>query len=204
MSRSAVSPLTQFSDRAEITRRHILDFAADAFAQHGFRGISLNDIVRASGLTKGAFYFHFPSKEALALAVFRDRQERWVARTMEALQTQPRAVDRLDAILDVGATMFESDPSARVIGRLCTEMSPHPELSSHLNVWFELIADLIRQGQKEGDVRKNVDPQTTAETLAAAFIGIEQVSGALSGFTDIRRRIEGLRALVRAALLREK
>jgi AcrR family transcriptional regulator len=202
MSLRAPSP--PVSDRAEVTRRQILDFAAEAFAEHGYRGISLNDIVRASGLTKGAFYFHFPSKEALALEVFRDRQERWVARTMDALQTQPRAIDRLDAILDVGATVYETDPSARVVGRLCTEMSPHPELSSHLNVWFELIADLIRQGQKEGDIRKNIDPKTTAETLAAAFIGIEQISGALSRFTDIRRRVEGLRALVRAALLREK
>ncbi|MGH3114319.1 MAG: TetR family transcriptional regulator, partial [Gaiellaceae bacterium] len=195
-------PETPTSDRAEATRRHILDFAAGALAEHGYRGISLNDIVRASGLTKGAFYFHFPSKEALALAVFRDRQEQWVARTMEALQTKPTAFERLDAILDVGASVYETDPSARVVGRLCTEMSPHPELASHLEVWFELIADRIRQGQAEGDIRADVDPQTTAETLAAAFIGIEQVSGALSGLTDIRRRIEGLRALVRAALER--
>jgi transcriptional regulator, TetR family len=60
------SPRTQAERKAQ-TRRLILDRAAEAFAQDGFAGTSLNDVIAGSGLTKGAFYFHFPSKEELAV-----------------------------------------------------------------------------------------------------------------------------------------
>src|SRR6266508_3236138 len=91
--KTAVKPANgaPVTDRGEATRRRILDVAARSFAEHGFRGNSLNDIVRESGLTKGAFYFHFPSKEALALAVFQDKQELWLGRTAEAMSGRTRA-----------------------------------------------------------------------------------------------------------------
>lgn len=192
------------TDRGEATRRHILDAAAGCFAEHGYRGISLNDIVRESGLTKGAFYFHFPSKEALALAVFHDKQEHWVGKIMQALETKPRAIDCLEAMLDVGCDIYEQDSSARVVGRLCFELSSevtaNPVLAAHLTMWFDVTEQLIVRAQEEGDVRKDIDARQTAETIVAAFIGIEQVSDELSHLTDFRRRIEGLRTLTFAAI----
>jgi AcrR family transcriptional regulator len=198
------APPSAATDRAGVTRRHILDVAGRAFAEHGYRGISLNDIVRDSGLTKGAFYFHFPSKEALALEVFRDKQEDWIAQTMSAVLERPRAIDQLEAMLDVGCDIHERDASARVVGRLCLELASQaelaPKMTPHLTTWFEITAQLIRRAQEEGDVRPDVDAQVFAETIVAAFMGIEHVSDALSGFVDFRRRIEGLRQLVLAAI----
>ena len=192
------------TDRGEATRRQILAVAGRAFAEHGYRGISLNDIVRDSGLTKGAFYFHFPSKEALALAVFRDKQEEWIGQTMSALSECPRAIDQLEAMLEVGCDIHERDISARVVGRLCLELASQeelqPRLFPHLMTWFDLTAQLIRRAQEEGDVRQDIDPKVFAETIVAAFMGIEHVSEALSNFGDFRRRIDGLRQLVMAAI----
>jgi AcrR family transcriptional regulator len=198
------APAAASTDRATATRRHILEVAAHAFAEHGYSGISLNDIVRESGLTKGAFYFHFPSKEALALEVFRDRQDRWVAKTLTGVMEKPRAIDRLEAMLDIGCEIHEADASARAISRLCQEWSSQEELvthsRSHLDRWFEITEELIRRAQEEGDVRPEIDPRLTAETLCAAFIGIEEVSAAISGLRDFRARIDGLRALTFAAI----
>jgi AcrR family transcriptional regulator len=198
---TSLSPAT---DRGEATRRHILEVAASAFADHGYRGISLNDIVRESGLTKGAFYFHFPSKEALALAVFRDKQDRWVGRMLAAVEKTPRAIECLEVMLDVGCDIYEQDSSARVVGRLCFELSSEasasPVLSAHLAMWFEVTENLIARAQEEGDVRADIDARETAETIVAAFIGIEQVSDELSHLSDFRRRIEGLRRLTFAAI----
>lgn len=53
-------------ERAERTRSLIIDTAARAFAESGFDGVSLNDLVLASGMSKGAFYFHFSNKEEVA------------------------------------------------------------------------------------------------------------------------------------------
>src|SRR6266540_2358361 len=180
--------------RGEATRRQILEAAARAFAEHGYSGISLNDIVRESGLTKGAFYFHFPSKEALAIAVFRDRQERWVGQTMSAVMQHPRAIDQLDAMLDVGCDIHERDGSAHAISRLCNEWSSQEDLAkhsrSHLKTWFDITTQLILRAQEEGDVRGDIDARVVAETICSAFIGIEEISATMSGLADFRARIE--------------
>jgi AcrR family transcriptional regulator len=195
---------TAATDRGEVTRRHILNTAALAFAENGYNGVSLNDIVRDTGLTKGAFYFHFPSKEALALDVFATKQLEWRAVIAERLASYSRAIDRLTSMLDCGCEMYETDASARVVGRLCVELSRErklaPRLTGYLQVWFEMVTELIRGAQDEGDARRDLDPRTTAETIVAAFIGVEQVSDALTELGDFRKRIENLRTLVMAAL----
>lgn len=192
------------TDRGEQTRRRILEVAAHAFADHGYFGISLNDIVRESGLTKGAFYFHFPSKEALALEVFRAKQEEWQEATAAVFRQHPRAIDRLDAMLDCGCEMYEADASSRAVGRLCVELSRDPSIgprmTRHLLVWFDMVEQQIRAAQREGDVRTEVSPRAAAETIVSSFIGVEQVSEALSGLTDFRTRLENLRTLTMAAL----
>lgn len=196
--------LSAATDRGEVTRRHILDVAASAFAEHGYRGVSLNDIVRESGLTKGAFYFHFPSKEALAVAVFQDKQELWLGTTMEAVAGKARAIDQLEAMLDAGCDLCETDASARVVGRLCFELSSEkrllPLMTEHLTRWFDATEQVIARAQEEGDVRLDLDTRLMAETIVAAFIGIEQISDELSDLKDFRRRIEGLRILTLAAI----
>jgi hypothetical protein len=107
-------------------------------------------------------------------------------------------------MLDVGCDIYEKDASARVVGRLCFELSSEPSaspvLSAHLGTWFDVTEQLIVRAQREGDVRDDIDARQFAETIVAAFIGIEQVSDELSGLKDFRRRIEGLRSLTFAAI----
>src|SRR4029450_571371 len=85
------------TDRGEQSRRAILDAAAPIFREHGYSAASLNQIIEASGLTKGGFYFHFPSKQALALAVLADHQRRWIDEMNVQISRYPRAIDRLFA-----------------------------------------------------------------------------------------------------------
>ena len=59
-------------ERAEVTREAILEGAAEAFDAAGFGSTSLSDISQRAGVTKGALYFHFPSKEALAHTLMMD------------------------------------------------------------------------------------------------------------------------------------
>src|SRR4029450_13112700 len=105
------------TERGGETRRRILEVAAQAFAEHGYAGTSLSDVLAASGLTKGGFYFHFPSKEALALATLRHKQEQWAATVMAAVLRHARAVDQLDAMVDALCDLHEKDPTCRGSGR---------------------------------------------------------------------------------------
>ena len=55
--------------RAAVTRRRIMDAAIELFEDGGFSGTNLNQIIRRAHVTPGAFYYHFTSKEEVALAI---------------------------------------------------------------------------------------------------------------------------------------
>ena len=182
------------TDRGTETRRRILEVAAEAFADRGYAGTSLSDVLKASGVTKGGFYFHFPSKEALALAALRHKQEQWAGLVMAAVMRHPRAVDQLQAMVEALCDLHEQDRSCRAISRLCTE------LGTQLTTWMDLVAALLRRGQDEGDIRPDVEPEIAAEVAVESFIGLETVAEVLTGRADLRRRAHNFRDLWFAAI----
>ena len=55
--------------RSEVTRQKILDAAMDVFSEVGYAAAGLGEVIERAGMTKGALYHHFDSKEALATAI---------------------------------------------------------------------------------------------------------------------------------------
>lgn len=70
--------------RGRATREHIVDVATDLFATAGFDGTSIDAVMRAAGVSKGALYHHFPGKDALFEAVLDRITERVEAALAEA------------------------------------------------------------------------------------------------------------------------
>jgi TetR/AcrR family transcriptional repressor of nem operon len=68
---------TQKQIQGEQTRQKIIEAAAHLFARKGFYGTSISDLAQATELTKGAFYHHFESKEALFFAVIDMVRHTW-------------------------------------------------------------------------------------------------------------------------------
>jgi len=58
--------------RAKLTRQHLLDAARRVFGEDGYASASVDDVARAAGCSKGAYYFHFPTKEDALLALAED------------------------------------------------------------------------------------------------------------------------------------
>src|SRR4051794_29594196 len=58
--------------RSEITRRKLIDAAVELFNDAGYANTGLGDIIDRAGMTKGALYHHFNSKEALAVAILNE------------------------------------------------------------------------------------------------------------------------------------
>jgi AcrR family transcriptional regulator len=193
------------SDRAEATRRAIMEVAAAAFAREGYSGASLNDIIKEAGTTKGGFYFHFPSKEDLALAVLRHKQEQWAGRVVAAGMRYERAVDRLRAMPGVLCDLYEEDPSARSIHRICQELAEDrslaPKVSVQFTTWIDLTTSVVRAAQEEGSVRDDIDAGLIGEILVTSFMGLEMMSDIVSGGADLRERADRLVQTFGAAFL---
>ena len=93
------------------TTAALLDAAHDVFAERGFHGSSIGEICERAGLTTGAFYSNYPSKDALFLALFDRHSQRLVQRFSEFVSDALDAEDPLSTLLGLLAELNDYDPS---------------------------------------------------------------------------------------------
>src|SRR6476646_3931184 len=92
--RAARSP-APVTPKGQATRASILQTAAEVFAERGYAETTLSELIARSSLTKGAFSFHFTSKEQLALAVLEEKQRQWLEFVSQRALAKPVAIDQL-------------------------------------------------------------------------------------------------------------
>src|SRR3954447_21062718 len=109
--------------RGHRTRQLIIERTSSVFEQKGFAGATLNQLVAATGLTRGAFYFHFDSKDALAEAIVQTQQERWLPVLYELERNEPDPLRRLIRLSFRSGVLFQTDLVMRAGSRLITEQS---------------------------------------------------------------------------------
>ncbi|MEU9046345.1 MULTISPECIES: TetR/AcrR family transcriptional regulator [unclassified Kitasatospora] len=106
--------------RSERTRGRLVEAGAGLFDRHGYAGATLGEIAAAAGVTKGALYFHFASKEELARAVFEQAE-----RSLRAACGDQRAASSpLQGLIDAGYWLVDAlgaDPVVRAAFRLGRE-----------------------------------------------------------------------------------
>jgi len=164
--------------QSEQTRQLIIDTAARLFASKGFHGTSMSDLASAAGLTKGAFYHHFESKDALFFAVVQSVREKWeYAVGIEVVQSQ-NALDQVMILLTKHAQLLRREPTlCLVMHGLTAEMEEtNPGFLEALHsVYSDMIGfieQLIRNGQAQGQIRADVDARLMALNIVGLLRGI--------------------------------
>ncbi|MFI1734576.1 ScbR family autoregulator-binding transcription factor [Streptomyces acidicola] len=170
-------------DRAIRTRRNILEAAAKVFEERGYQAATIAEILSTAGVTKGAMYFHFSSKEQLALGVLHEQDQRFVI---------PGRSCKLQELADVvllHAYRLQADPMVRAGVRL--SMDQHAEgldRSGPFVRWSEVCQELLERGQAQGELLPHVVPAVTGDVLVGTFAGIQSMSQAVSDYQDLRHR----------------
>jgi TetR/AcrR family fatty acid metabolism transcriptional regulator len=95
---TTVSGVTATRDK-EATRRRLLDAAEDVFAEKGYHGAVVEDIIRASDSSKGGFYFHFPNKQGIFLALIDALVPKLAVAVDRAIATETDPIAQMDAAL---------------------------------------------------------------------------------------------------------
>src|SRR5262245_373457 len=166
--------------RGETTRALILDTAAAALASAGYHGTSYSELIAHSGISKGAYYHHFPSKQELALAVYRDRQDKVVSASAAAVAGLASPLARLFGLLRTRARLFAQDRSLQCLPRLSTDFATVPELSRQVaeghRVPIELFQGLLEQARQAGEIRADLDLAVMARVLFATLVGVNELS----------------------------
>ncbi|MGW2562103.1 ScbR family autoregulator-binding transcription factor [Streptomyces sp. NPDC001514] len=188
-------------ERAVRTRTQILDAAAELFDRHGFAGTSVKDVADRVGMTKGAVYFHYPTKEALTIAVVEAHYGRWPV-LLEAVQAKGLGpMDTLVELLDRTAVAFRDDPVVQGGARLQMEQPlaegalPEPYVG-----WMNLLEQLLTEAEEAGELRAGISPAAAAHMLVATFFGTQHICARLGRRADLVRRWEEARDLIVYAL----
>lgn len=180
--------------KGHATRAFILQSAAEAFAERGYGDTTLSELISRSGLTKGAFYFHFASKEQLALAVLEEKQRQWREFVQERVLARPRAIDQLLALGPAMIRLHREDPGAYSAQRLTRDLARIPELADRVRAqtrdWIELVASIVSQAQRDGDLAVKPDATALATVLVAATDGLKDLSDIVDPPSRARRGFE--------------
>jgi TetR/AcrR family transcriptional regulator, transcriptional repressor for nem operon len=161
----------------ERTRERLLQAAYREIYRSGFQSTSLDTILAAAGVTKGALYYHFKSKEALGYAVV----EEIIGPNVRVQWLRPlqKGKDPIDALIEIvqGISVRPEDVRGGCeLNNLNQEMSPldagfRKRIAILFRAWREGIASVLREGQIQGRVRRDVDPVETAGFLIAMVEG---------------------------------
>jgi AcrR family transcriptional regulator len=182
----------------------IIETAARAFGVHGYDGVSFNDLITASAISKGAFYFHFPGKKELALAVFRAKQEELISRLFGEETAHASVIDRARGLLRRRAELVSADPSLRCVIRLGSDLAarsgPGSQYASFQHLAVDAIADLLQRGIRSGEIGEQLDPRAAARAIFAWIVGMDSLSLLESDGSDLLDRTDELLALLIPAL----
>jgi AcrR family transcriptional regulator len=182
------------------TRQALLQAAFDEIYRSGFRGSDVETILGAAGVTKGALYHHFDSKEALGYAVVdeivaRIMRDKWQSPLQEARDP----LDALIAIVRATSSRLEHVCGGCPLNNLSQEMSPLDEgfrkrTAKVFGDWHRAVAAALRDGRARGKVRKDVKADETATFLIATYEGYLSLA---KNAQDAKALRAGQRALVR-------
>jgi TetR/AcrR family transcriptional repressor of nem operon len=176
-------------------REQIIRAAAHQFAHRSYSLVSLDDILREAELTKGAMYFHFRSKHALALALI-DTQSEIMRNTINQLLANK--LSGLETLVDICfnlAIQDVTDDLAKSSLHLLEAIGRTDDIQTRrLGEWVAAFTEITRRAGEEGDLADTADPADVSRLLVAMYAGTRQVS-------DLENRGDYLRHLERAWLL---
>ncbi|MEU3400276.1 AcrR family transcriptional regulator [Streptomyces filamentosus] len=169
--------------RAIRTRQAILEAAAGVFAERGYERATIGEILARAGVTKGALYFHFASKEEVALGVLAAQM------LDEPLPEQPV---KLQELIDQGfllAHRLQGDPLVQASVALAMDSGAVSiDRAAPFQAWVAQVADILTVARARGELLHHVDLMDTAELFSGAYAGIQTMSAIVCDRNDLTHR----------------
>ncbi|MDQ0764683.1 ScbR family autoregulator-binding transcription factor [Streptomyces canus] len=172
-------------ERAIRTRRAIVEAAGAVFDEHGYAASTIAMVLERAEVTKGALYFHFPSKESLAQAVLDEQL------SLGAVPPHPCKVQEIVDMTFVFGQRLRTNSLLKGSVRLTVDQCAPPGVdhTGPFRQWSEHLLAMLQQARDQGELLPTVQPPDTADLLVGAFAGVQLMSRALHGREDLGHRI---------------
>ncbi len=165
----------------ERTRQRLLQAAFREVYRYGFQSAGIDTILAATDVTKGALYYHFKSKEALGYAIIEEivaemTHDRWLRPLQRSRDKNP--IDALIGVVQAIPHQPRDVKGGCPLVNLTQEMSQldkefRKRLERIFHGWHEGVTTVLRRGQHQGTVRRDLVPEETASFLIAMVEGYE-------------------------------
>ncbi len=176
--------------RSEATRRRIIASAVELINEIGYPATGLGDIIERGEMTKGALYYHFDSKEALATAIIEEGSRHLADAFRSITDSSAPALENIIHGVFVVTDLLSTDEVARSGTQLLRAFGEFNDAAARVyGGWLEEMIDRVRQAIDEGDLRADIDPQAVGDTIVAAMLGAELLSNATSAGADVLARV---------------
>ena len=181
----------ELQPRAQATRLAILTAAAEHFGRNGYYPTSLDSVLADSGGTKGALYFHFASKEALARAVIAEMVQRWGDLHGQVSRSGLDPLEVLLALVDEVIRRLIEDPIARGGTRLLNDLPRSvQDAGGHYHRVERDVAALLVEAAQAGLLREGIDSALVARQIVALVTGHRRICDAIEDRQGLRQRID--------------
>lgn len=187
-------------------RDAVLDAALSLFSHYGYQRTSMEDVARKAGISKGAIYLYFESKEEIFLALSAQLLERTIEAARRAAGSEAPIAERILGVLEAKlGHLFDiirnSAHAADLIdakSRICADIWSKGE-----ERYARLLSELLVAAAERGELRLDQagwQPRELAELLVDAARGLQGEGASRPTGAAYRRRLGGLVALVTTAL----
>ncbi|MEW6552703.1 MAG: TetR/AcrR family transcriptional regulator [Actinomycetota bacterium] len=165
--------ITPRIERGMKTRQAIFDTAISLFAKRGYDKVTVDDICEKVGVTKGAFYNHFKSKDQIILEEFKRMDEHYVkvAEDIAGLESSTEKLrvfhhEAIKLMADLGVTMMKVVYHSQIAPNM-----RKPYLTEGKRYLYKISSQLIREAQEHGEMRSDLVSEEIAVVLINCFRG---------------------------------
>ncbi|MEI9920518.1 MAG: TetR/AcrR family transcriptional regulator [Bacteroidota bacterium] len=190
-------------NKAERTRRHIIEKTAPLFNMNGFDGTSLTDLCRVTGLTKGALYGNFRDKEELATEAFRYTISKMRSVGSRSMLSQASYRKKLDALLTFFLNAVLNPPVRGGCPLLNTAVeaddhrpSMRKTVVAELQKSVNSMMKLLERGKENGEFKRDFDSREVAMLFFCAIEGAIMFSRVSSSKEAMSIVIKQLRSII--------
>ncbi len=159
-------------NRTADKRERILEAATRIFADKGFFNAKISDIARAAEVADGTIYLYFKNKDDILIQIFEQMADRHLANIRSRVSAGSDAVDKLRRFIQYHFETVERYPQLAEVITIETRQSSKfmkDYVPKRFFAYLDMVADLIVEGQKNGLIRKNLDPGILKTVIVGAL-----------------------------------
>ncbi|ANY66246.1 TetR family transcriptional regulator [Paenibacillus sp. BIHB 4019] len=165
--------------QSEQTKKKVASAARALFAQKGYKGTSIEDIVEATESSKGNIYYHFKSKEGLFLYLLEEWDLEWEQKWNEQQALYETSTEKLYAIVEQSVMDDFSHPLTKAADEFFNHEEKTNEVEKRMTVMIDRHLEFNKRLIQEGIDRGELEPMQVehlAIILESLFFGLNQLS----------------------------